>query len=239
MSILLRKKIMTESTVYLRMKSENSKVGPIPVSTSGRQTCPDACDLKLNGCYADNFPMKIHWDRVTRGEKGYPWAEFLDKVRSMKKGQIWRHNQAGDLMGAGDIIFYARLVELVEANEGRRGFTYTHYPAVPNLAGIRYANQNGFTINLSADTVEKADELAALGVAPVVVILGRGSKIRATPGGRKIVQCPAQTIEYMTCAVCQLCQNPKREAIVGFEVHGARFKTAQRVIEIKQEKLNG
>ena len=76
---------MTSILVYFRQESGNSKVGPIPVSTSPRQTCPDACDLKGNGCYADNFPMKIHWDRVSRGEKGYSWDSFLERVRKLQK----------------------------------------------------------------------------------------------------------------------------------------------------------
>lgn len=228
---------MTDIKVYFKLQSGNSKTGPIPVSTSGRQTCPEACCLKDNGCYAGNFPMSIHWDKVTRGEKGYTWDEFLGRVRSLKKNQIWRHNQAGDLIGTGNVIDYYRLIELVEANEGRRGFTYTHYPADPiNRGVLLYANTHGFTVNLSADTVEEADRLAALGVGPVVTMLPRGWKGKTTPAGRKITICPAQTVEYMTCSVCQLCQDPNRKAIVGFTVHGARFKVAQRVIELKQEK---
>jgi hypothetical protein len=227
---------MTDITVYLRQKSENSKVGPIPVSTSGRQTCPSTCDLKENGCYADNFPMKIHWDKVTRGEKGFPFDGFTQRVREMRKGQIWRHNQAGDLIGTNDQIDEFYLASLTAANVGRRGFTYTHYPMNEhNQRVVKLANELGFTINLSADTVEEADTLAALGVAPVVTMLPKGPVLTSTPAGRKITRCPAQTIEYMTCAVCQLCQKSDRETIVGFVVHGSRFKAAQRVIEIKSE----
>jgi hypothetical protein len=228
---------MTEITVYFRRESGNSKTGPIPVSTSGRQTCPDACQLKGNGCYADNFPMKIHWDKVTRGEKGYTWDGFLFRIKELKKNQIWRHNQAGDLIGTDNVIDEFYLAGLTAANVGRRGFTYTHYPMTPhNQRVVQLANQLGFTVNLSADTVEEADELAALGVGPVVTMLPRGWKGKTTPAGRKITVCPAQTVEYMTCSVCQLCQDPNRKAIVGFTVHGARFKVAQRVIELKQEK---
>lgn len=230
----------TPIKVYFKQQSENSKVGPIPVSTSGRQTCPDACELKGNGCYADNFPMKLHWDKVTRGEKGYQWSEFLDRVRKLKPGQIWRHNQAGDFVGTGNQIDEFYLTGLVTANSGKRGFTYTHYPMTPhNMLWVDAANRGGFTINLSADTVEEADALAALGVAPVVTMLPRENWPTETPAGRKITRCPAQTVEYMTCAVCQLCQKADRNTIVGFVVHGARFKAAGRVIQIKQDERLG
>jgi hypothetical protein len=227
---------MIDITIYLKMKSGNSKVGPIPVSTSPRQTCPPTCSLIGNGCYADNFPMKIHWDRVSRGEKGYAWADFLGRVRGMKKRQIWRHNQAGDLISYDsnpNRIDQGKLFALVRANEGKRGFTYTHYPMTRrNKQVVRAANRSGFTINLSADNVDEADRLASLGVAPVVVILPLKDPPTQTPQGRKITQCPAQTVEYMTCAVCQLCVLPDRKAIVGFVAHGARKKTVDRVIKI-------
>ena len=52
------------------------------------------------------------------------------------------------------------LAELVAANRGKRGFTYTHKPPSQECAAIRRANRNGFTINLSADTLEEEDKLA-------------------------------------------------------------------------------
>ena len=64
------------------------------------------------------------------------------------------------------------LAELVTANRGKRGFTYSHRHASPeNLAAIRDANRQGFTINLSASTLEEADALARKKAGPVVVIL--------------------------------------------------------------------
>ena len=32
--------------VHTTPKSKNSKVGPMPVTTSEQDTCPDACDLE-------------------------------------------------------------------------------------------------------------------------------------------------------------------------------------------------
>ena len=39
------------------------------------------------------------------------------------------------------------------------------------VKAIADANANGFVVNLSADTLAEADELAALNVGPVVVVL--------------------------------------------------------------------
>jgi len=71
---------------------------------------------------------------------------------------LWRHNEAGDLPGEGDDIDVPKLRALVQANRGKRGFTYTHKPVLDNpqnAVAIKCANQNGFTVNLSADSIEE------------------------------------------------------------------------------------
>jgi hypothetical protein len=133
------------------------------------------------------------------------------------------------------VIDAKALRQLVEANTGRRGFTYTHYPATKeNIRALRHANKNGFTVNLSADTLAQADELVKLGL-PVVAIVPPGHRNWKTPAGHRITMCPAQLLDYVTCAVCGLCQKPKRHAIVAFEAHGARAKTVMKTFQLKLE----
>lgn len=85
---------------------------------------------------------------------------------------LWRHNQAGDLPGENDTIDLVALAQLAEANVGKRGFTYTHKPmTADNAAAVKQANARGFTINLSADNLSEADDLAEMQVGPVVVVL--------------------------------------------------------------------
>jgi hypothetical protein len=70
----------------------------------------------------------------------------------------------------------------------------SHKHATPdNLAAIRAANLNGFTINLSANTLEEADTLARRKAGPVVVILPSDAAyhhVERTPEGRKVIICP-------------------------------------------------
>jgi hypothetical protein len=222
------------ANVHLTRIANNAKTGPIPVSTSSRSTCPSTCSFKGNGCYAENFPLSLHWNKVTAG-KGLAWADFVDKVSRFKAGQLWRHNQAGDLPGSNDVIDAAALRQLVKANRGKKGFTYTHYPATSaNLRAMRAAVKGGFTINLSADSLADADRLAPLGL-PLVVVVPEGWRGKATPAGHKVTLCPAQTMEYMTCATCQLCQNAGRNAIVAFEAHGARRKTVTLISRARED----
>jgi hypothetical protein len=112
--------------VSLTRISHNAKTGPIPVSTTESKTCPPLCG-QYDTCYGKYGPLGIHWGLVDRGERGVDWSEFCEQVRRLPKGQLWRHNQAGDLPGDGTYIDSDALRALVEANRGKRGFTYTHY----------------------------------------------------------------------------------------------------------------
>lgn len=223
-----------DTRVRLTLKSGNTKVGPIPVSTTTEATCPDACPMKAKGCYAKSGPLALVWRGVTEGTHGNNWAGFVAQIASLPSGQLWRHNQAGDLPGVNNTLDRKALATLVSANKGKRGFTYTHKPLTTarDRDAIRRANARGFTVNLSADNLREADSLADLGIAPVVVILDAESGVRhdvTTPAGRTVATCPATYRDDITCASCQLCQRVERKVIVGFPAHGTGAKTVRAI----------
>lgn len=215
--------------IHFTLKSSNAKTGPIPVSTTSAETCPPACPFRGSGCYAESGPLALHWRAVTRGERGDSWRAFIGQVSQLPDGQIWRHNQAGDLPGTGARIDASKLAQLVAANvtAGARGFTFTHKPmTAANRAAVRAANAAGFTVNLSANNLTHADTLAALNVAPVVTVLPADAPaVTHTPHGRRVVVCPAQTRDKVTCASCGLCaRRDRRGLIIGFRAHGSSHK---------------
>ena len=109
-----------------------------------------------------------------------------------------------------------KMRQLCKANQGRGGFTYTHHDPVENAAIILECNRSGFTINLSSNSLTQADQYADLNIGPVVTLLPtRSGKVSYTPGGRKVVQCPAETSDRVTCSSCRLCQKMQRP-IIGF-----------------------
>ena len=209
-------------------KSSNAKVGKIPVTTSSKRTCPKECPLLDNGCYASaGFHTNMHWDKVTSGERGTPLDGLCEQVRKLPEGQLWRHNVAGDLIPTADGKIDARaLWDLVAANTGRRGFTYTHYkPTGDNLEAIEGANRAGFTVNVSANNVFEALSVKDTTTAPVVTIVSpdfwaQGNRVN------NIVRCPAETSDTVTCATCKLCSVATRKDIVAFTTHGTKAKQA-------------
>lgn len=215
-------------------KSRNAKTGNIPVTTSGPETCPDACPLKASGaCYAKHGPLGMYWQKIAKGLHAISFDALLANVRALPEGTLWRHNQAGDLPGEGDYINKDDLLALVEANSGKRGFTYTHKPVETdrgNAALVAHANAKGFTINLSADSPSEADSLKALNIGPVVTVLPRdASSVSYTPQGNKIIVCPAQTRDDVSCKTCGLCAIANRDVIVGFLAHGVSAKKAEAI----------
>lgn len=214
---------------HLTPWSSNKKTGPMPVSTSPKTDCPPDCAMRAE-CYADDGKLAIHWRAVSNGERGDPWPVFVSKIAALPPDELWRHNQGGDLPRKGKTIDPVALGQLVRANLGKRGFTYTHHRDPKSLRWVREANRWGFTINLSANDLADADRLADTGAGPVVCMVpSHQLENTTTPKGRRVVICPNKT-HGITCRQCQLCQR-QRDTIIGFPADGNK----KRIINIRLE----
>jgi len=230
---------MNKFRISLTKVSANSKTGPIAVSSTSAASCPDACPLKKNGCYADMSYAGIHWRKLDNPEYGLSWVEYCHAVKALPKGQKIRHNVAGDLPHRDGIIDGESLGLLVRSIKGKQAFTYTHHnPALgDNALVIKDANIQGFTVNLSANNIQHVDELKRLNIAPVVVLMPEDAeKTTVTPAGNFIALCPATYMDDITCATCMICANATRKVIIGFPAHGAAKKKVQKVINIYSSK---
>lgn len=215
---------------HLTLKSANAKTGPIPVSTTEPDSCPPSCPFRDAGCYAKNGPLALHWRKLGERDRGMPWSEFCIAIASLPAGQLWRLNQAGDLPGRGEEVNLSELRQLLRANKGKRGFSYSHKRSPEALAAIREANAEGLTVNLSGNSLADADALAETGAGPVVCVLPASQTTNTrTPAGRKVVVCPATQREGVSCATCQLCARGNRSVIVGFPAHGTGARKASAI----------
>lgn len=233
-----------EQKFLITRKSENVITGSMMVTTSPRSSCPTSCPLRKGGddyragaCYAENgFLGAYIWTMLDRTpvsgsfRKGRIVVRSLDDlttaIREQPEGAIWRHNQAGDLaMDEYGAIDAEGLSEIVRANQGRCGFTFTHHDVLThdgNREAVASANRNGFTINLSGNSLDHADELADLEIGPVTAVVeARQLDNLETPKGRKVVICPARRKEGVTCKTCRLCQR-QRDFIIGFPATGRK-----------------
>ena len=217
---------------HLSPRSSNAKTGPIPVSTSSRQTCPPTCPFLKNGCYGDNYHLAMHWDAVSCGDRGTPWKEFLARIAGLPFGQLGRHNQAGDLVTPGNAIGRKALEQLTEANRGRRGFTYSHHKLTPKtVQAFKAATANGFTVNASCNSEREADAAIAAGLRAVFVVASGDERATwLTPYGNRAIVCPAQRFDAMDCARCKLCQARPQNVAIAFRAHGTQRRKIDAVL---------
>lgn len=207
--------------------SANRITGDMLVTTSPRASCPATCSLRGADCYAESGHLG-HWlwnhldassPNVEARIRVYNFNQLLTVIQNMATGSVWRHNQAGDLAHDRGTIDRRKLEALVDANRGKRCFTFTHHDVIDNEENrslVAAACKHGFMINLSADDLDHADRLADLSVAPVACILPPETRSNTTtPKGRKVIVCPARRVRGMTCARCRICTKPHK-AIVAF-----------------------
>lgn len=204
--------------------SSNSKTGPIPVSTTSKDSCSDDCSYKRNGCYGDSGPVHWQWNKLDTA--GLTLEQMSEKVAKLRRHTLWRHNQVGDLpQDADGLIDVAALEVLVAAAEHTDGFTFTHHSPweFRNHDAIKAANMvGGLTINLSAETLAEVDHFVDMDIGPVVVALpANAAKRLFTPKGRQVSICPASVRDDITCSTCGICQVLTRKAVIGFPAHGS------------------
>lgn len=219
--------------VALTMVSSNTKTGPIPTTTSDRATCPTTCPFYDKGCYAKSGPQAIHWRKVSNAERGFVWDEFVNQIRKIAKNQIWRHNVSGDLQHNNGNIDYKKLRQLIMANKGRRGYTYTHHKLNEhNIVSIQNANMMGFTVNVSCESIEEADRVMTEHEIPAVAVVNsdKTDRFYKTSSGRKVITCPATIHDNVTCSTCGLCQKADRDYIIAFPAHGNAKKTVNEIV---------
>jgi ferredoxin len=236
---------------YVTERSGNPKTGPMPVVTISKASCSTTCLLMGNGCYAETGNLSFFWARVTSGEIGVDFTEFVEKVRRLPYG-LWRYGQAGDLPGDGDDIDHDMMSQLVKANRRRPVICYTHKPMTEsNRRAIDLALEYNFHINVSANNVTEADTFSDMGYSTVVLLdsaYGRKKKAklyqetlgeyrerlmgleRSTPGGRKIAVCPAAytTVNCLSCGICAKAR--PNGVVVGFPAHGTRTRKVNDLV---------
>jgi hypothetical protein len=223
---------------HFTARSSNKKTGPIAVTTSSENTCSPSCIFSAangGGCYASTGPLKLHWDRVSRGERGGDFLHLQDSIGAAKlpAGSLMRWNQAGDLphlRGELNWPLIQRLQTIFSAAK-LRVFTYTHHLQTDfNLMVVRSCNASGFTVNLSCDSETQAARRHREGYPSVCVVPKDDTRKSWELDGVKFQTCPAQLKDGVTCATCQLCTLADRACVVAFRAHGTGArKVSERI----------
>lgn len=218
--------------IHVVPKSGNRKTGDIPVTYRPKSTCPTSCPFlpgsEHGGCYgtgrlfasADKYAGEVD---VT---------EAADKIRRGMNpaARILRDRVVGDVLtedGRLDRDYIMKIVQIATAN-GLTPFGYTHAWREFTLDDLAFLRRSGYVMNASTETPSAAGA-AALTRLPVVIVndtLVEGSIV----AGKRVVTCPAETREGITCADCGLCAKPGRDALIRFTTHGVAAAKAREAV---------
>jgi hypothetical protein len=217
---------------HIKTISHNLKTGPIAVTTHERSTCPDSCGLKDKGCYAELGPLYLHWQKVSEGDRGTDFDQFLRELRALPRKSKLRLAQAGDLPQKNGHIDRDRTIAIAKAVRHLETIAYTHHALNSELLEtIAEARRYNLVINVSADSPIQAARIKrdkkSLNVVTVLPISAPNVQ---TIDGVKIVACPAEKTERINCSNCMLCAK-NRDYVIGFRAHGIRKKKVQKLIE--------
>lgn len=220
--------IMSNKSLFKFVRTTaNKKTGPIAVSYTSSNTCPDTCALKGSGCYAELGPVALQWKRV-----GSTVDDFFEDVQTLRKGSVMRHNVAGDLPhdnGSIDKDFVKQFSDIAKRKK-LRVFTYTHHlPHInDNQDIIADAINKNFVVNLSADNINQAIDYYNNYKLPVVSVgypelWEKGNRIKRD--NISLIRCPAEYTDTK-CIDCMACAKHDRKSVIVFTAHGSRKKKA-------------
>jgi hypothetical protein len=221
---------------HLTRRSANEKTGAIAVTTNSQNTCSRSCSFHPDnggGCYAwSGYHLRNHWQKVSTGDRGKPWREHLADLAALPAGEKLRLCQAGDFPATGQNISERYVRALAKAVRHLKAWSYTHHPLNPsNVKLLRLLNRQGVTINASTETEAAADAAVAAGLPAVLAVDSEESRAQwNTAAGNRVIVCPAQRRDGVTCSDCMLCQKRGRRVIVAFLAHGTGRKRAQAAI---------
>jgi len=86
-------------------------------------------------------------------------------------------------------------------------------------------------VNCSTETESAADAAVAAGLPAVLAVNSEESRAQwNTAAGNRVIVCPAQQRDGVTCSDCMLCHKRGRRVVVAFLAHGTGKRKAQAAL---------
>lgn len=211
--------------------SKNSKVGPTLVTSTSMDSCWEGCPhhaVNNGSCYALFGPQGLYWRKLGKSIGMSFMQLFYYLRRHIPRHTVWRHNVSGDLPSRHDNkVIDARFIKILTTLNKQcqgKGFTYTHKPWRENLFTLYYANENGFTINVSTDSLDDAVEAYSSSLPTTITVSNDIKSNDFVYKSVRFVTCPEQTGKMRNCVECKLCYKADRKFIIMFRAHGPKAR---------------
>lgn len=213
----------------------SERVDATYVSIEG--SCPSACPLKDDGCYAQTSGFLGKLARALNEEEKDPNAaecELIDasyKGGPVPPGRALRLHVSGDCADRHKASALACAVARWQRRGGGPAWNYTHA-----WRTVRRSAWGKVSVLASIENPLQARVVRRQGYAPALVVESHPPDGRAyEKDGTRWIPCPAQTRE-VGCTDCRLCFDAdalfERRAGIAFAAHGAKRNDVKRIVRL-------
>lgn len=236
---------MSKGAIYVSDSGNTKIMGSKKVDatySSIKDTCPDSCSLKNEGCYAQTSFVGMINHRMERRARG---ASALEVARSEAKaiddaykggpvpaGRDLRVHVAGDSRTLAGTRLINKAIKRWKQRGGGSVWSYTHaWKHVPRT------EWNQVSILASVANVGEVQAAREQGYAPAIVVAEHPSEKAYQLDGSDVkwIPCPNQT-RGVGCTDCRLCFNADRlfsgNFGIAFAAHGVKKNQLKRHLTV-------
>lgn len=239
----MKLKLISAALALAIPKSGNEKTGPIAATYTGTDRTCVGCPHKGTGsCYYESGfrtrGLNGRLNDAARGQKASRLRIARAEARAIDglltsgrvKNRPLRIHVGGDAPTpeAAALIAGAarRYSERIEAP----AYTYTHaWRDVPRSAW------QGVSVLASVESLKDAKKALKLGYAPAIIVDHFDGDKSSIVDGIRLIPCPAQTKDNISCADCRLCMDADRlvstRSAVAFAAHGVQARKTREILQ--------
>lgn len=208
------------------------------------QSCPDTCELKNDGCYAQFGHTGMHVRRLDQSDKtsvqvAKEEAEAIDAAfkggpvpqDGTKGGRDLRLHVAGDARNPTAAKKLGAAASRWRERGGGSVWSYTH--AWRNVKRKLWGKD--VSVLASVDKPEDAKAARKQGYTPAIVVPEHSSNKAFKSHGITWIPCLEQTIER-SCTACRLCFQAdelyKKKMGIAFAAHGSKTNSLKKKLKV-------
>lgn len=216
--------------------TDNAKLGPVSATYVAQASCPHDCPFLGSGCYGEYGPLSWQWKRIGETAKGLSPLELAETeanlVSQMSGAFPLRLHVVGDSTTREGTRLLAKAAARYSKKRGQKVWAYTHA-----WARVTRRDWGRTSVLASCESIEQVKAATRKGYATALVVAEFAqSKTYDIGNGFKLVPCPAQTKEAVTCSSCRLCWDDDRlrkaKLVIGFEAHGSGKRKSRMALPL-------
>lgn len=239
----MRLKVLISNALALAVpKSGNAKTGAIAATYTGTDRTCTGCPHKGTGsCYYESGfrtrGLNERLNSAARDQKASRLRIAKAEARAidglLTSGKVKHRPLRIHVGGDAPTPEAARLIAGAARRYSERveapAYTYTHaWRDVPRDAW------QGVSVLASVETVEDAKLALARGYAPAIIVDHFDGNRASTVDGIRLIPCPAQTRDDVSCADCKLCMRADtlvaNRSAVAFAAHGMQARKTREIL---------